>query len=715
MSAIRSRVTAAIVTIVALTGVSLIAAPAAEAATLTVSNPGGGGMYTSIQDAINAAQNGDTVSVAAGTYDGQLYLSKYIALVGAGRGSSIIQSPGGSVSTMFIQNVPYVAGGKTTVQGFTIQGGNAPSGQGGGITISPNADPWIIDNTIQNNHAQGYGGGISIHGNASPLIRNNIFQGNTATLGGGAIFAYDNSSPIIYGNQITSNSSTGGVITNGGSSGGGVYLENTPGSLSYPVVMNNTITGNIADFAGGGIMLRTGVAAMIYGNTIDSNRAAYGAGIHVETTGSSVTIQSNLIRNNVAQAGDQYSGDGGGISAYDSSVVMVRDNTITGNRASNAGGGVVIAENANVTLQGNTINNNGVGPNYTPGTPSSGGGVYVANASLAAYNNVVTGNSANRGGGFAMLDGSRSIIDSNTIASNSETDAPGGAVLYTGNASGGGDLSNNIIFANTFSQVVEQGVTPQATKRNNLIDQSTVGNAAYTGPSVSYSTAQALNTSGRYALNNFSGDPQFTNASAGDYTLKSTSPAIDKSATSLVAILPGDDRRDAIRNSGPPDVGAYEYLANPVIKSHVYRFWSPINRGHFYTISPSERDGVASSYNPKEWRFEQIAYDAFLSQLPGTVPLYRSFSTALNAHFYTINPDEYAAANSRADHLWSGEGIAYYVYPLSYTGISFTVYRFWSPDNKHHFYTASAGERDSVIASFPSNVWTYEGPQFRVP
>lgn len=715
MSAICTRVSAAIVSIVVLTGIGLIMAPAADAATLTVSNPGGGGMYSSIQAAINAAQNGDTVSVSAGTYVEQIFLSKYLTLIGAGRDSTVIQSQGGSESTMFIQNVPFAPGGKTTVQGFTIQGGNAPSGQGGGITISPNADPVITDNTIQNNNAQGYGGAISIHGNANPLIRNNIIRNNTAYNGGGAIFAYDNSSPIIYGNQITGNTTAGWVIPNGGSSGGGIYLENTPGSLSYPVVMNNVISGNSASFAGGGIMLRTGVAAVIFGNTIDSNHAPYGAGIHVETSGSSVTIESNAITNNIASASDPTSGDGGGISAYDRSVVMVRDNTISGNRASNNGGGIVIAEGASVTVQANTITNNGVGPVYSPGTFSQGGAVYVANASLMAYNNVVASNSADLGGGFAMLDGATANIDSNTIVSNSESHAQGGAVFYSVNAVGGGSLSNNIIYANALTQVFELGATPQATKRNNLIDPSTVGNAAYASSATGYSNAQALNTSGRYAANNFSGNPSFTNSSAGDYSLKSNSPAIDKSATSDVAIVPGDDRRDAVRNSGLPDAGAYEYLANPVIKSHVYRFWSPINHAHFYTISASERDQVASNYNPQEWRFEQLAYDAFPSQLPGTVPLYRSFSAGLNAHFYTVNPDEYAAANSRADHLWSGEGIAYFVYPLNYTGSSYTVSRFWSPDNRHHFYTASDAERDAVIANYPAHVWTYEGPQFRVP
>lgn len=715
MTTLRSRIIAAVVVVAALTGATLLTAPSAVAATLTVSNPGGGGAYNSIQAAVNDAQNGDIISVAAGTYVEQVVLNKYVTLSGAGRDSTTIQSPGGSQTTMFIQNVPFVPGGQVTVKGFTIQGGDGPCGQAGGITIAPNADPVISDNTIQNNHAQCYGAGISIHDNSNPLIRNNVIRNNTAVNGGGGVFAFSNSNPIIYGNQITGNVTTGGVIPGGGSSGGGIYLENSAGgSLSYPVVMNNTISGNYADFAGGGIMLRTGVAAMIFGNTIDSNRAPYGAGIHVETTGSSVTIESNTIANNIAAAppGVPGAGDGGGISAYDSSVVNIRENTISGNAASNAGGGIVIAENASVTVQDNTITSNRVGPT-SPGVTGAGGGVYVANASLAAFNNVVTGNSAYLGGAFAMLDNGFANIDSNTILSNSESHPQGGgAVFYASGARGGGSLSNNVIYANALTQIFEVGV--HATKHNNLIDPSTVGTAVYTNGSSSFTTTDQLNNSGLSASGNFKGDPKFTNAVNGDYSLQSTSPAIDGSAMADVPILPGDDNRDAVR-SGIPDVGAFEYSASPVIKSHVYRFWSTTNHAHFYTVSAAERDQVASSYNPREWRLEQVAYDAFPTQIAGTVPLYRSFSTALSAHFYTINPDEYAAANGRADHLWSGEGIAYYVYPLQFTGSSSVVYRFWSPDNKHHFYTASAAERDQVIANYPPNVWTYEGPQFRVP
>ncbi len=45
--------------------------------------------------------------------------------------------------------------------------------------------------------------------------------------------------------------------------------------------------------------------------------------------------------------------------------------------------------------------------------------------------------------------------------------------------------------------------------------------------------------------------------------------------------------------------------------------------------------------------------------------------------------------------------------------ISFTaVYRFWSPPSGVHFYTINAEEKDHVIATYPPEVWTFEGTAY---
>lgn len=690
-------------------GVAAVGATPAGAATLTVTVGGGGGSYAKIQAAIDAAHDGDTINVGVGNFTGSIRLDKYVKIIGAGAGSTILRSSGGTA--VLIQNVPFVPGLKAQLSKMTITDGVGPSGQGGGITITPNADPEISDNVIEGNQAQTYGGGISVYNNSNPTIRGNTIRNNRASAGGAGIFVVQNSSAVIAQNTITDNHATGASITNGGSSGGAIYLENTgnPSVFSYPVVIGNTITGNSADFAGGGIMMRTGVAAIVQSNQITGNTAAYGAGIHVETTGSNVLIDANTISHNVAAANNQFggSGYGGGIAVYDHSQVTIRDNDLIGNRSSRGGAGVSVAESASVVLDSNTISQNESGP--TPdGSYTEGGGVYVAGSTLNAYNNLLDRNLSQLGGGFGVLNGAKAMIVNNTLVGNTSSSAEGGAVFLVSSADSS-EVSNNLFSANTGHQIFEQGINMPM--RNNLFDQ-TMSGVFYNGHS--YSTAVDMNGSGLDVSNNRDGAAGFTDAANLDFTIASNSDAKDNASTS-VTITPADDRRNAVRQTGSLDIGAYESEPSPLVKQHVYRFWSPTKRAHFYTISAAERDLVASSYSPQEWRYEGATYDAFTTNTAGTIPLYRFYSSTFEGHFYTANEDEKTNTQTFPDEVWHFEGIAFYIYPDNSLVPSNTVFRFWSPDNRHHFYTASLAERDYVIATSTPNVWTYEGPRFKTP
>jgi hypothetical protein len=146
----------------------------------------------------------------------------------------------------------------------------------------------------------------------------------------------------------------------------------------------------------------------------------------------------------------------------------------------------------------------------------------------------------------------------------------------------------------------------------------------------------------------------------------------------------------------------------------VYRFWSPVYNGHFYTISASERDSIIARY-PGVWSYEGAQYTAFSTQVAGSVPLFRFWSPVFNGHFYTTNEAERDSVIARYPGTWAYEGVAYYVYPTT-TSVpnTVTVARFWSETYKHHFYTASAAERDRT-RGYPQAIWNYEGDAFRVP
>ena len=68
----------------------------------------GGASYDTIQDAINHASSGDTVTIDPGTYVENLTVDKLIALAGAGQGNTVIEPAftgadvGGGASTEYI-------------------------------------------------------------------------------------------------------------------------------------------------------------------------------------------------------------------------------------------------------------------------------------------------------------------------------------------------------------------------------------------------------------------------------------------------------------------------------------------------------------------------------------------------------------------------------------------------------------------------------------
>jgi hypothetical protein len=142
----------------------------------------------------------------------------------------------------------------------------------------------------------------------------------------------------------------------------------------------------------------------------------------------------------------------------------------------------------------------------------------------------------------------------------------------------------------------------------------------------------------------------------------------------------------------------------------VYRFWSPANQRHFYTISEAERDKLINNYPDEIWTYEGPAYRAFAdSTQPGVAPVYRFWSDSLRAHFYTIKEAEKDKLIANFSAVWAFEGVAFYGYAAgSPAPGAFPVYRFWSDSLRTHFYTISEAEKSKLIAKY-SAVWTFEG------
>jgi hypothetical protein len=93
-----------------------------------------------------------------------------------------------------------------------------------------------------------------------------------------------------------------------------------------------------------------------------------------------------------------------------------------------------------------------------------------------------------------------------------------------------------------------------------------------------------------------------------------------------------------------------------------------------------------------------------------TVPVYRFFDSNYGTHFFTSSAsEEQTIMATRPDLVYEGVGLQA-VNPAAGDPNAAPVYRFFDTEYGTHFFTASSSERDTVIATRPDLV--YEGIGF---
>ena len=233
--------------------------------------------FDTIQAAINAAANGDTVIVNPGIYYENIdFMGKNITLRSTSPNdpsvveSTIIDGSGSGRVVTFSKGETNQA----VLSGFTIRGGNT-TGDGGGIYIFE-SNPTITGNTITGNSSHS-GAGIYIYGGytsaSTAIITGNTISDNEAAeySGGGIMLHYCHYGVLISNNVITGNISR--------FQGAGIYLF-----YSSPIISGNTISDNNAYGYGGGIYMYMNCKPTIIGNTITGNWTHYyGGGIDIAT------------------------------------------------------------------------------------------------------------------------------------------------------------------------------------------------------------------------------------------------------------------------------------------------------------------------------------------------------------------------------------------------------------------------------------------------
>jgi parallel beta-helix repeat protein len=190
--------------------------------------------YASIQEAVDAASDGDTVYVKRGTYDGSVFINKSISLIGQDRETTVIEADSAISETAVL-----IRHGNVNMSGFTV----IPAG-----------------GTI-------YARGIHLLHVSHCNVSGNIVK---STKYREAIWLYGSSENIISENIVSGNRY-------------GITIEN-----SY----SNNVFGNVVEKNGYGIIL-SGSQDNILSENLVSDNTEFG----IEIDSNKNTIRSNVVKN----------------------------------------------------------------------------------------------------------------------------------------------------------------------------------------------------------------------------------------------------------------------------------------------------------------------------------------------------------------------------------------------------------------------------------
>jgi len=316
--------------------------------------------YPTIQAAIDAAVNGDTVIIAPGTYTGD--------------GNRDIDFLGKAITVRGVEpNDPNVVAAtvidcEKSGRGFYFRNGEEDDSILSGLTIA-NGYVWASTNS--------HGGGIYCKG-SNPSIRNCVIILNLAEADewarGGGIYCEDSNSIIVNCTFMYNNAK-------GHRSGGGaIYLNR-----GKPKIINSEFIDNKGNWAGA-IYCNYSNVTIAYCDIRHNNGPGAGGGIHCSN--GDADINNCLLSQN-----STINGSGGGLHCFREARVTFSNCEITMNWCKHGGGGIGFFD-SNSTVKNCTIAGNVCSGLY-------GGGIHCAQGFFNVTNCIIWSNRNSTGGGEA--------------------------------------------------------------------------------------------------------------------------------------------------------------------------------------------------------------------------------------------------------------------------------------------------------------------------
>jgi hypothetical protein len=346
---------------------AVVIALRADTITVTNTNDSGSG---SLRQALVNATDGDTIDATGVSgvitlTSGELLVNKSVTISGSGANNLAVD---GNARNRVFHIDPGIT---VVVSALTITNGNAccilPDNLGGGV-YNDHAALTLSNCTISDNSALDAGAGLyndGSLGSASAEIIGSIFVKNHATLEGGAIYNNGNGGAAIlnvqasiinsnsadaeglgggiYNSQATATVDSCTISDNAANKGAGIYNYGPEGGPAVLQVSNSTLSGNSAQYGGGGAIYNDG---SIFGS----------ANVHI--------TNSTLSGNSTTYY------DGGGIynNGYAGNAILQIENSTLGNNSApeyggtifniGGGGGETVVDLANTVLKAGTLGAN---------------------------------------------------------------------------------------------------------------------------------------------------------------------------------------------------------------------------------------------------------------------------------------------------------------------------------------------------------------------